>query len=128
MFRQLGIYAPSGQHYSPEDSEQLMFYREDEHGQMLEEGITEAGSMSSWIAAGTAYSAHATPMIPFYIYYSMFGYQRVGDLIWAAGDSRARGFLLGGTAGSHDAQRRGTPARGRPQPRPLLGRAQLPGV
>jgi pyruvate dehydrogenase E1 component len=76
-----------------------MFYREDEHGQMLEEGITEAGSLSSFIAAGTSYSAHATPMIPFYIYYSMFGYQRVGDLIWAAGDSRARGFLLGGTSG-----------------------------
>ncbi|MGO9902559.1 MAG: pyruvate dehydrogenase (acetyl-transferring), homodimeric type, partial [Solirubrobacteraceae bacterium] len=99
MFRQLGIYAPSGQHYSPEDSEQLMFYREDAHGQLLEEGITEAGSMSSFIAAGTSYSTHATPMIPFYIYYSMFGYQRVGDLIWAAGDSRARGFMLGGTSG-----------------------------
>ncbi len=99
LFRQLGIYAPSGQQYSPEDSEKLMFYREDAHGQMLEEGITEAGSLSSFIAAGTAYSTHATTMIPFYIYYSMFGYQRVGDLIWAAGDSRARGFLLGGTSG-----------------------------
>ncbi len=99
MFRQLGIYSSTGQHYSPEDSEKLMFYREDTHGQMLEEGITEAGSMSSFIAAGTSYSTHATMMIPFYIYYSMFGYQRVGDLIWAAGDSRARGFLLGGTSG-----------------------------
>ncbi|MGO9753173.1 MAG: pyruvate dehydrogenase (acetyl-transferring), homodimeric type [Solirubrobacteraceae bacterium] len=99
MFRQLGIYAPSGQRYNPEDSEKLMFYREDAHGQMLEEGITEAGSMSSFIAAGTSYSTHATPMIPFYIYYSMFGYQRVGDLIWAAGDSRTRGFMLGGTSG-----------------------------
>jgi pyruvate dehydrogenase E1 component len=76
-----------------------MFYREDEHGQILEEGITEAGSISSFIAAATSYSAHGVPMVPFYIYYSMFGYQRVGDLVWAAGDSRARGFLLGGTAG-----------------------------
>jgi pyruvate dehydrogenase E1 component len=99
MFRQVGIYSPFGQRYQPEDSEQLMFYKEDEHGQILEEGITEAGSMSSFIAAGTSYSAHGEQMVPFYIYYSMFGYQRVGDLIWAAGDSRARGFLLGGTAG-----------------------------
>jgi pyruvate dehydrogenase E1 component len=99
MFRQFGIYAPFGQLYQPEDSQQLMFYKEDERGQILEEGITEAGSVSSFIAAGTSYSAHAEQMIPFYIYYSMFGYQRVGDLIWAAGDSRARGFLLGGTAG-----------------------------
>jgi pyruvate dehydrogenase E1 component len=99
LFRQVGIYSPFGQHYQPQDSEQLMFYKEDEHGQILEEGITEAGSVSSFIAAGTSYSVHGVPMIPFYIYYSMFGYQRVGDLIWAAGDSRARGFLLGGTAG-----------------------------
>jgi pyruvate dehydrogenase E1 component len=99
MFRQVGIYSPHGQRYQPEDAEQLMFYKEDAHGQILEEGITEAGSISSFIAAGTSYSAHGEPMIPFYIYYSMFGYQRVGDLIWAAGDSRARGFLLGGTAG-----------------------------
>jgi pyruvate dehydrogenase E1 component len=99
MFRQLGIYSPVGQLYQPQDSEQLMFYKEDEHGQILEEGITEAGSISSFIAAATSYSAHAVQMVPFYIYYSMFGYQRVGDLIWAAGDSRARGFLLGGTAG-----------------------------
>ncbi len=99
MFRQHGIYSPVGQLYQPQDSEQLMFYKEDEHGQILEEGITEAGSVSSFIAAGTSYSAHGVPMVPFYIYYSMFGYQRVGDLIWAAGDSRARGFLLGGTAG-----------------------------
>jgi pyruvate dehydrogenase E1 component len=76
-----------------------MFYKEDQHGQILEEGITEAGSISSFIAAGTSYSAHATPMVPFYIYYSMFGYQRVGDLVWAAGDNRTRGFMLGGTAG-----------------------------
>jgi len=99
MFRQIGIYAPGGQLYQPQDSEQLMFYKEDAHGQILEEGITEAGSVSSWIAAGTSYSAHDVQMIPFYIYYSMFGYQRVGDLIWAGGDSRTRGFLLGGTAG-----------------------------
>jgi pyruvate dehydrogenase E1 component len=99
MFRQIGIYAPGGQLYQPQDAEQLMFYKEDAHGQILEEGITEAGSVSSWIAAGTSYSAHDVQMIPFYIYYSMFGYQRVGDLMWAGGDSRSRGFLLGGTAG-----------------------------
>jgi pyruvate dehydrogenase E1 component len=99
MFRQIGIYAPGGQLYQPQDSEQLSFYKEDAHGQILEEGITEAGSVSSWIAAGTSYSGHGEQMIPFYIYYSMFGYQRVGDLIWAGGDSRTRGFLLGGTAG-----------------------------
>jgi pyruvate dehydrogenase E1 component len=99
LFRQVGIYSPLGQLYQPQDSEQLMFYKEDEHGQILEEGITEAGSISSFIAAGTSYSAHAAQMIPFYIYYSMFGYQRVGDLVWAAADSRTRGFLLGGTAG-----------------------------
>jgi pyruvate dehydrogenase E1 component len=99
MFRQVGIYSPLGQRYQPQDAEQLSFYKEDQHGQILEEGITEAGSISSFIAAGTSYSAHDVPVIPFYIYYSMFGYQRVGDLVWAAGDSRARGFLLGGTAG-----------------------------
>ncbi|MDE3132284.1 MAG: pyruvate dehydrogenase (acetyl-transferring), homodimeric type, partial [Acidobacteriota bacterium] len=99
MFRQIGVYSPHGQLYKPEDSAQLMYYREDQAGQILEEGITEAGSMSSFIAAATSYSAHAEQVIPFYIYYSMFGYQRVGDLVWAAADSRARGFLLGGTAG-----------------------------
>jgi pyruvate dehydrogenase E1 component len=99
LFRQVGIYAPFGQRYQPQDAEQLMFYKEDTQGQILEEGITEAGSISSFIAAGTSYSAHGTQMVPFYIYYSMFGYQRVGDLIWSAGDCRARGFLLGGTAG-----------------------------
>jgi pyruvate dehydrogenase E1 component len=99
MFRQVGIYSPVGQLYQPQDSEQLMFYKEDEHGQILEEGITEAGSISSFMAAGTSYSAHNVQMVPFYIYYSMFGYQRVGDLVWAAGDQRTRGFLLGGTAG-----------------------------
>jgi pyruvate dehydrogenase E1 component len=99
LFRQVGIYSPVGQLYQPQDSEQLMFYKEDEHGQILEEGITEAGSISSWIAAGTSYSTHGVQMVPFYIYYSMFGYQRVGDLVWAGGDQRTRGFLLGGTAG-----------------------------
>jgi pyruvate dehydrogenase E1 component len=99
LFRQVGIYSHVGQLYQPQDAEQLMFYKEDEHGQILEEGITEAGSISSFIAAGTSYSAHAVQMVPFYIYYSMFGYQRVGDLVWSAGDCRTRGFLLGGTAG-----------------------------
>src|SRR5579884_2153994 len=99
LFRQVGIYSPFGQLYQPQDSEQLMFYKEDAQGQILEEGITEAGSISSFIAAGTSYSAHGVQMVPFYIYYSMFGYQRVGDLVWAAADCRTRGFMLGGTAG-----------------------------
>jgi pyruvate dehydrogenase E1 component len=99
LFRQVGIYSALGQLYEPIDSDQLLYYKEARDGQILEEGITEAGSMSSFIAAGTAYATHAINTIPFYIYYSMFGFQRVGDLIWAAGDMRARGFLLGGTAG-----------------------------
>src|SRR5690606_9433669 len=99
LFRQLGIYSSVGQLYAPQDADQLMFYKEDKKGQILQEGITEAGAISSWIAAGTAYANHGVPMIPFYAYYSMFGFQRVGDLAWAAADSRARGFLLGGTAG-----------------------------
>ena len=99
MFRQLGIFSQVGQLYQPEDIDQLMFYREDKSGQILQEGINEPGAFSSWIAAATSYSNHGIPMIPFYIYYSMFGFQRIGDLAWAAGDSRARGFLLGGTAG-----------------------------
>ena len=99
LFRQLGIYASEGQKYQPEDSDQLMYYREDVKGQVLEEGINEAGAMSSWIAAATSYSTNELPMIPFYIYYSMFGFQRIGDLAWAAGDMQARGFLVGGTAG-----------------------------
>jgi pyruvate dehydrogenase E1 component len=99
MFRQLGIYAAQGQLYKPEDADQLMFYKEDRSGQVLQEGINEAGAMSSWIAAASSYSSHGVPMIPFYIFYSMFGFQRVGDLCWAAGDHRARGFLIGGTAG-----------------------------
>ena len=99
MFRQLGIYSPHGQLYDPVDSDQLMFYREDRTGQVLQEGINEAGAMCSWIAAGTSYSNHNLFSIPFYILYSMFGFQRIGDLCWAAGDSRARGFIMGGTAG-----------------------------
>ncbi|OGA56478.1 MAG: pyruvate dehydrogenase (acetyl-transferring), homodimeric type [Betaproteobacteria bacterium RIFCSPLOWO2_12_FULL_65_14] len=99
LFRQTGIYSAVGQLYEPEDHEELLYYREAKNGQILEEGITEAGALSSWLAAATAYSAHGTPMLPFYIYYSIFGFQRVGDLIWAAADSRARGFLVGGTAG-----------------------------
>ena len=99
MFRQLGIYTSEGQKYEPMDKGQLMFYREDKAGQVLEEGITEAGAMSSWIAAATSYANHGLPLLPFYIYYSMFGFQRIGDLAWAAGDMQARGFLVGGTAG-----------------------------
>jgi pyruvate dehydrogenase E1 component len=99
MFRQFGIFSQVGQLYKPQDADQLMFYREDKSGQMLQEGINEAGAMSSWIAAATSYSTSNVPMIPFYISYSMFGLQRVGDLAWAAGDMRCRGFLLGGTAG-----------------------------
>ncbi len=99
LFRQLGIYSSVGQLYTPEDADQLMLYKESKDGQILQEGINEAGAMSSWIAAGTAYSNHGVNMIPFYSFYSMFGFQRVGDLAWAAGDMRARGFLMGGTAG-----------------------------
>jgi pyruvate dehydrogenase E1 component len=99
MFRQVGIYSPLGQLYEPEDLGSMLYYREDTKGQILEEGISEAGAVSSWIAAATAYSVHDLPMLPFYIYYSMFGFQRIGDLIWAAADQRARGFLIGATAG-----------------------------
>ncbi|OFE11121.1 pyruvate dehydrogenase (acetyl-transferring), homodimeric type [Pseudohongiella acticola] len=99
MFRQLGIYSSVGQLYDPADSNQVMYYREDKTGQMLEEGISEAGAFSSWLAAATSYSVNDFPLIPFYIYYSMFGFQRIGDLAWAAGDSQARGFLIGATAG-----------------------------
>lgn len=99
MFRQVGIYAHAGQLYRPMDADQITFYREEKDGQILEEGINEAGAFASWIAAGTSYSSNNLPMVPFYIYYSMFGFQRVGDLAWAAGDMQARGFLLGATAG-----------------------------
>ena len=99
MFRQLGIWSSKGQLYTPEDADKLMYYKEDKDGQILQEGINEAGAMSSWIAAATAYSTHGVQMIPFFIFYSMFGFQRIGDLAWAAGDMRCRGFLMGGTAG-----------------------------
>ena len=99
LFRQFGIYSREGQKYMPEDSDQVMWYRESEDGVMLEEGINEAGAMSAWIALATSYSSNKLPMIPFYIFYSMFGFQRVHDLAWAAGDARARGFLLGATSG-----------------------------
>jgi pyruvate dehydrogenase E1 component len=99
MFRGIGIYSPNGQAYEPEDADELLYYKEARDGQILEEGITEAGAMSSWIAAATSYANHGTPMLPFYIYYSMFGFQRVADLIWAAADQRSRGFLVGATAG-----------------------------
>ena len=99
LFRQIGIYSPQGQQYEPEDKKHLMYYREDQKGQLLQEGISEAGAMSAWVAAATAYAHSQFPLIPFYIYYSMFGYQRFGDLAWAAGDMRSRGFIIGGTAG-----------------------------
>jgi pyruvate dehydrogenase E1 component len=99
MFRQLGIWSQVGQLYEPQDSDQLMFYKEDKSGQILQEGINEAGAMCDWIAAATSYSTHGVQMLPFFIFYSMFGFQRIGDLAWAAGDMRSRGFLLGGTAG-----------------------------
>ena len=99
LFRAVGIYSSIGQLYEPVDMDTLLYYKEAKDGQILEEGITEAGSISSWIAAGTAYATHGVNTIPFFIYYSMFGFQRVGDFIWAAADARCRGFLLGGTAG-----------------------------
>jgi pyruvate dehydrogenase E1 component len=99
MFRQFGIYSSKGQLYTPEDAGELMYYREDKQGQILEEGINEGGAFCSWLAAGTSYSNHNKQMVPFYIYYSMFGFQRIGDFIWAGGDSQSRGFLIGGTAG-----------------------------
>jgi pyruvate dehydrogenase E1 component len=99
MFRQLGIYSPIGQKYTPVDANQMLYYKESEQGQILEEGINEAGSMAAWMACATSYSTHNYPLIPFFIYYSMFGFQRFGDLAWAAGDSSCRGFLIGGTAG-----------------------------
>ena len=116
MFRQFGIYSQVGQLYQPEDSNQLMFYKEDQKGQMLQEGLNEPGAMSSWIAAATSYSSNNVPTIPFYIYYSMFGFQRIGDLAWAAGDMRARGVPARRHRRPHHAERRGPAARRRPQP------------
>src|SRR4029077_10508017 len=97
--REIGIYAHKGQLYEPVDRQSLLYYHEAKDGQILEEGITEAGAMSSCLAAGTAYASHGQHMLPFYIYYAMFGFQRIGDLMWLAGDMRAKGFLLGATAG-----------------------------
>ena len=128
MFRQLGIYSPKGQLYEPEDSGQLMFYREDKDGQVLQEGINEAGAMSSWIAAGTAYSNHNICMVPFFILYSMFGFQRLGDLLWAAGDSRARGFIPWRHRRAHDAGRGRVAASGWAQPAAGRYGAKLPVV
>ena len=99
MFRQVGIYSSKGQLYTPQDADQLMYYKEDKKGQILEEGINEAGAFCSWLAAGTSYSNHGKKMIPFYIFYSMFGFQRIGDFLWAGGDMQARGFLIGATSG-----------------------------
>ncbi len=99
LFREIGIYSSKGQLYEPVDIKSLLYYHEAKDGQILEEGITEAGSMASFIAAGTSYATHGKLMVPFYIYYSMFGFQRIGDLMWLAGDIRAKGFLLGATAG-----------------------------
>ena len=99
LFRQFGIYSREGQKYQPEDADKVMWYRESKDGVMLEEGINEAGAFSAWIALATSYANNSLPMIPFYIYYSMFGFQRIHDLAWAAGDARARGFLLGATSG-----------------------------
>jgi pyruvate dehydrogenase E1 component len=99
MFRQIGIYSSAGQLYTPQDADQLMFYKEDKSGQILEMGINEAGALCAWTAAGTAYANHGVNMVPFYIFYSMFGFQRVGDFVWAAGDMQSRGFLVGATAG-----------------------------
>ncbi|TNH09979.1 pyruvate dehydrogenase (acetyl-transferring), homodimeric type, partial [Testudinibacter sp. TR-2022] len=99
LFRQIGIYNPHGQNYTPQDREQVAYYREAIDGQVLQEGINELGATSSWLAAATSYSTNNVPMIPFFVYYSMFGFQRVGDLMWAAGDQQARGFMIGGTSG-----------------------------
>ena len=116
MFRQLGIYTSEGQKYVPHDHQQVMYYKEDKKGVILEEGINEAGAMSAWLALATAYSTSDCPMIPFYIFYSMFGFQRIGDLAWAAGDSQARGFLIGATAGRTTSERRRFTAPGWTQP------------
>ena len=116
LFRAVGIYSSIGQLYEPVDRATLLYYKEAKDGQILEEGITEAGSISSFIAAGTAYATHGVNTIPFFIFYSMFGFQRVGDFIWAAADSRCRGFLLGGTAGRTTLAGEGLAASGRQQP------------
>lgn len=125
LFRQVGIYSAQGQLYEPEDIGSVLAYREARDGQILEEGITEAGAISSWTAAGTSYSVNGLPMLPFYIYYSMFGFQRIGDLIWAAADQRTRGFHRRNVR-AHDAGRRRPAAPGRLQPPGRGGGAELP--
>ena len=125
LFRQVGIYSHVGQKYEPVDMDTLLYYKEAQDGQILEEGITEAGSISSFIAAGTAYATHGINTIPFFIFYSMFGFQRVADLIWAGADSRTRGFLLGAHRRPHDARGRGAAAPGRTHPRLLAVGAEL---
>ena len=125
MFRQLGIFSQVGQLYQPQDRDQLMYYREDKRGQILQEGINEPGAFSSWLAAATSYANHGLAMVPFYIYYSMFGFQRVGDLAWAAGDIAGARLPARRHGRPHDAQRRGPPARGRPQPHPGVADPQL---
>ena len=120
LFREFGIYSSAGQLYEPVDAGSLLYYRESTDGQILEEGITEAGSFSSFLAAGTAHATFGIPTIPFFIFYSMFGFQRFGDLAWAAGDARCRGFLIGATSGRPTLAGRGTAAPGRPQPRACL--------
>jgi len=117
IIRQVGIYANAGQLYTPHDQDMLLYYREEKNGQILEEGITEAGSMASFTAAGTAYANYHVPVVPFFTYYSMFGFQRIGDMVWAFADSRGKGFMMGGTAGRTTAGRRRLAAPGRPQPR-----------
>ena len=124
LFRQVGIYSHVGQLYEPVDMDVLLYYKEATDGQILEEGITEAGSISSFIAAGSAYATHGINTIPFFIYYSMFGMQRVGDLVWAAADTRTRGFLRRRHGGTDDAGGRRAAAPGRAQPPALAGRAE----
>ena len=126
LFRQIGIYSPQGQLYTPEDDGSMLAYREARDGQLLEEGITEAGALSSWVAAATSYSVHGLSMLPFYIYYSMFGFQRVGDLIWAAADQRSRGFLIGATAGRTTLGGEGLAASGRFESCPGGDHSNLP--
>ena len=128
LFKQVGIYSSVGQRYAPEDIGSVLSYREALDGQILEEGISEAGAIASWTAAATSYSVHGLAMLPFYIYYSMFGFQRVGDAIWAAADQRARGFLLGATVGPHHAGRRRPAAPGRQQPSGRRDHPQLQGL
>jgi pyruvate dehydrogenase E1 component len=125
VIKQVGIYAHEGQKYTPHDSDMLLSYREEKSGQILEEGITEAGAMASFTAAGTSYSNYHIPMVPFYMYYSMFGFQRIGDMAWAFADSRGKGFLMGGTAGRTTMLGEGLPAPGRPLAHPLGNHSHL---